>query len=338
MSPSADEVAPAGPRRRRGGLAWLGGSVVAVCLLAVLSRYVDRPVDALAMVQALVPLFALAGIIVGSLTLAVTRRLVVGVLTGCLLVITVALAVPTLQSRAAAPADTDVVVMSSNLYFGEGDATAVLDAVGRHKVDVLVLVEVTDAALTRLEAAGMDAILPNQIGVPRDGAQGTVIRSRWPMALLDTVGSFPRLHAEPSVRVIVPGGKALTLRAVHVLAPTSGEADAWRRGLADLRTWADAQPSDAAVVMAGDFNASADHPGLRELSATFLDATRSVGATWVATWPTGLVIPPVIHIDHILIRGLSVVDAGTETIPGSDHAAVWARLSVTTPSQGTPGS
>ena len=56
------------------------------------------------------------------------------------------------------------------------------------------------------------------------------------------------------------------------------------------------------------------------------------------TWPTGLVIPPVIHIDHILIRGLSVVDAGTETIPGSDHAAVWARLSVTTPSQGTPGS
>ena len=163
MSPSVDEVAPPGPRRRRGGLAWLGGGVVVVCLVAVLSRYVDLAVDGLPMVQALVPLFALAGIVIGSLTLALTRRLVVGVLTGCLLLVTIALAEPTLQSSAVAPADTDVVVMSANLRLGHGDAIAVLDAVGRHHVDVLVLVEITDEALARLTAAGLDATLPHQL-------------------------------------------------------------------------------------------------------------------------------------------------------------------------------
>lgn len=338
MSPSVDEVAPPGPRRRRGGLAWLGGGVVVVCLVAVLSRYVDLAVDGLPMVQALVPLFALAGIVIGSLTLALTRRLVVGVLTGCLLLVTIALAEPTLQSSAVAPADTDVVVMSANLRLGHGDATAVLDAVGRHHVDVLVLVEITDEALVRLTAAGLDATLPHQLGIPREGAQGTVVRSRLPLAKLDHGDAFPRLYSQPSARVTLPGGSELTLRAVHVASPVPGSTGEWRRDLADLQVWALAQPPGTPVVMAGDFNASADHPGLRELTATFAEASRSAGAGWVPTWPAGLIVPPVVQVDHILVRGMSVVEVGTESVPGSDHAAVWARLSLHPPAPGAAGS
>jgi len=38
-------------------------------------------------------------------------------------------------------------------------------------------------------------------------------------------------------------------------------------------------------------------------------------------------IPPFIQLDHVLVHGLQVVDAGTVTIAHTDHRAIWARLS-----------
>ena len=37
--------------------------------------------------------------------------------------------------------------------------------------------------------------------------------------------------------------------------------------------------------------------------------------------------PGFVQIDHVLVRGLDVVEAGAWEILGSDHLAVWARLS-----------
>jgi len=38
-------------------------------------------------------------------------------------------------------------------------------------------------------------------------------------------------------------------------------------------------------------------------------------------------IRPFIQLDHLLLRRLSVVDAGVVNLPKTDRAAVWARLS-----------
>jgi endonuclease/exonuclease/phosphatase (EEP) superfamily protein YafD len=58
------------------------------------------------------------------------------------------------------------------------------------------------------------------------------------------------------------------------------------------------------------------------------DAHHVAGQGWVQTWPQGRrLIRPFIQLDHVLVRGLGVVDAGVVQLPGTDHAAVWARLS-----------
>jgi endonuclease/exonuclease/phosphatase (EEP) superfamily protein YafD len=57
------------------------------------------------------------------------------------------------------------------------------------------------------------------------------------------------------------------------------------------------------------------------------DAHRAAGLGWVRTWPMGSGVPPFIQLDHMLERGLQVVDAGTVTIADTDHRAIWARLS-----------
>jgi endonuclease/exonuclease/phosphatase (EEP) superfamily protein YafD len=37
-----------------------------------------------------------------------------------------------------------------------------------------------------------------------------------------------------------------------------------------------------------------------------------------------LPLTELVQIDHVLARGLTVTGAGSEVIPGTDHAMVWA--------------
>ena len=63
------------------------------------------------------------------------------------------------------------------------------------------------------------------------------------------------------------------------------------------------------------------------LAEGMTDAHRATGAGWVRAWPQGSAVPPFIQLDHVLVGGLDVVAAGTDTsIIGTDHAAVWATL------------
>ena len=68
------------------------------------------------------------------------------------------------------------------------------------------------------------------------------------------------------------------------------------------------------------------------------DAHRQVGAGLVVTWPrtgrNGVTLPAMVHLDHVLFRGMDVTDAGALVIPDSDHDAVWAALVPSPPNVG----
>lgn len=219
--------------------------------------------------------------------------------------------------------------MSANLEFGDAEATSLVAAARSRGADVLVLIEVTPAAVERLRSAGLDALLPESVGRSRQDAGGTIIRSRLP---LTPVG--PRSESrsdegfdEPVVSIRFPAGDVV-LRAVHSLPPTFSAAGEWRSDLTDLQAWREGQPPRLPLVMAGDFNSSQGHPGFRMVAESMSDAHRAAGQGWVTTWPQGRrLIRPFIALDHVLVRGLGVVDAGVIHLPGTDHAAVWARLS-----------
>jgi len=161
-------------------------------------------------------------------------------------------------------------------------------AVREHRVDVLVLIEITPAAVERLRVAGLDTLLPESVGRSSQEAGGTIIRSRSPMTLVQTGFDQGSAHAfdEPVVSIHHATGDVV-LRAVHSLPPgLSGAAD-WRSGLTDLQTWRERQPADRPFVLAGDFNSSWGHPGFRRVAETMTDAHRAAGEAWAPTWPQG---------------------------------------------------
>ena len=61
-----------------------------------------------------------------------------------------------------------------------------------------------------------------------------------------------------------------------------------------------------------------------ELVPVRLDVSRTTGSGWVRTWPyAGNRLPPFVQLDHVLSRGLTVIDSGQVAMNGTDHAAVW---------------
>jgi endonuclease/exonuclease/phosphatase (EEP) superfamily protein YafD len=306
-------------------LLWVG-LVVAAVLVAV--RWVDSGVGMVAVLQSLLPLAGVLSVLLLAVA-AVTGRWQITVAAGVLLAICVTVVVPTLLGHGVAPGRDDLVVMSANLEFGEGDAQSVVSAAREHRVDVLVLVEVTPASVERLRAAGLDTLLPESVGRSSQEAGGTIIRARTPMTLVQTGLQPVSAHAfdEPVVSIARPTGD-IVLRAVHSWPPNPAGAADWRSGLAALQAWREQQPPDRPLVLAGDFNSSWGHPGFRGVAETMTDAHRAAGEAWAPTWPQGRrLIRPFIQLDHVLSRGLGVVDAGVVHIPNTDHAAVWARLS-----------
>jgi len=285
-------------------LLW-AGVLVAAPLVGL--RWVDSSIGMVVVLQTMIPIaaFGVAGLL---LVAVVARRWRVAVVAGALFSV--------------------LVVMSANLDFGGADAPSVVTAVREHRVDVLVLLEITPDAVERLTVAGLDSPLPESVGLSRQDAGGTIIRSRVPLKLLDSgLGGSPLVFNQPVVSIHRPDGDVV-LRAVHSPPPTLLDAADWRSGLVHLQAWRERQPAGQPLVMAGDFNSSQSHPGFRRVAETMTDAHRAAGEGWVRTWPEERrLIRPFIQLDHVLSRGLSVVDAGVVQLPGTDHAAVWARLS-----------
>lgn len=320
----------------------LGGAPVTVLLWAGLAvavpfvgvRWVDSGALPVVVLQSVVPL---TGILVALLLAgaALTRRWRLSVTAGAVLAVCVTIAAPSVSAHTVQPGRDDFVVMSANLEFGGVDAQSLVVAARAHRADVLVLEEITPAAVVRLRAAGLDTLLPGAVGQPSTGAGGTIVRSRFPMTVVESGTGSGRPAQEfnqPAVSIHTASGD-LVLRAVHSLPPqVSHPAADWRSGLADLQAWRERQPPDRALVMTGDFNSSFGHPGFRGVAETMTDAHRAAGEGWVRTWPQGRrLIRPFIQLDHVLTRGLDVVDAGQVRLPHTDHAAVWARLSLPRP-------
>jgi endonuclease/exonuclease/phosphatase family metal-dependent hydrolase len=306
-------------------LLW-AGVVVAVPLVGV--RWVDSTAGPVAVLQSVVPLAAVL-LVALLVTAAVTRRWRVTVASGALLAVCAGIAVPSLFGHSVARGPEDMVVMSANLQYGAADAQSLVTAARERKVDLLVLIEVTPASIERLRAAGLDTLLPESAGQSSTGAGGTVIRSRIPMTQVQPgVDQMSNNAFDEPVVLIHRATGDVVLRAVHSVPPGASGAADWRSGLAELQRWRERQSRDRPFVMAGDFNSSWGHPGFRGVAETMTDAQHAAGEIWAPTWPQGRrLIRPFIQLDHVLSHGLGVVDGGVVTLPETDHAAVWARLS-----------
>ncbi|MCU1677088.1 MAG: endonuclease, partial [Frankiales bacterium] len=192
---------------------------------------------------------------------------------------------------------------------------------------VVALQEVTPDALTRLDAAGMGNAFPSSVRAPATGATGVALFSRRAVTEPVVVAGWPMgaVSARIERGAGIPG---LTLFSVHVPAPWPWTDGGWRGQLA-------AMPNlfsviSGPLVVAGDFNATLDHAPFRSAleGAGLTDAARAAGAGWLPTFPADRPFPPVIAIDHVLVRDASAVLATTTTVTGTDHRALVATLTL----------
>jgi endonuclease/exonuclease/phosphatase (EEP) superfamily protein YafD len=225
--------------------------------------------------------------------------------------------------RAGGPA---VRVLTANLLAGAADARALVALVEAHRVDLLAVQELTPDAVVALDAAGLAARLPYRVVYSRDGVTGSGIYARHRLrddGLRENQCGFGQARA----RVAVPGGDEILVESVHPCAPSSAETTPpWRSGLAGQPP---ATVDGPVRVLLGDFNATLDHRGLRDLLATgYRDAADVLGTGLTGTWGPydGDLIPPV-TLDRVLAdRRVGVRTVAVHSLAGSDHRTVLAEL------------
>ncbi len=299
--------------------AGLGG--LAVCRLVGLDWFTP-----LAQLISFTPYLVPGGLLV-ALMCAVARRWRIAVAAGLVVLVLTAVTAPrAIGDDSPGPAvGIPLRVMTVNVYHG-GSAGPLMALVRAERPDVLSLQEVTAEALAELEAAGMAGLLPYSAARPQPGVAGTALYGHAPLTGLRTLDSRTRFDMA-RVRT-VHKGVTLDLVAVHPSPPipAGGATAAWHRELG----WLPAPDlgDEAVTVLAGDFNATLDHSGFRKLIGDgYVDAADAVGTGLTPTWQAGWA-PPVV-IDHVLVeRGVGVRAVRVHPVPGSDHRAVVADLTL----------
>lgn len=219
-----------------------------------------------------------------------------------------------------------VRVLSVDLAQGRANAASVVALIRDQHVDVVAFQELTPSSATALNAAGLSAELPSQLFAPGDGPTGSGLASRYSLqsVTIDPPTTFPQVSA----RVSLPQQRTVQIESVHVRPPTDDNTtDTWKRELDALPDPVDGTPP---MVLAGDFNATVDHAGLRSaLVSGYTDAASQVGQGLQPTWPTDGSLPPLLPIDHVLVDKRCPVDSfATFAVPGGDHKAVLTQFVV----------
>ncbi|MEU7140765.1 endonuclease/exonuclease/phosphatase family protein [Nocardia sp. NPDC046473] len=231
--------------------------------------------------------------------------------------------VPAFVPEGRAASGPEVMVMQSNLLFGQADVDAVLRAVRENRIDVLTVDELTKGAVDRLAAAGLAEQLPYSYLQPTaDGGGGTGIYSRYP--LRDTKKYDGFILNQVSAIMDHPERGPITVFAFHPIPPPFNFAD-WLVEMPRIREILDAQQGPA--IVGADFNATRDHAAYRELlRGRFESAADQVGAGLLPTFPNDRSWGPIIGIDHILLADATAQQVHTLSVPGSDHRALIARV------------
>jgi endonuclease/exonuclease/phosphatase (EEP) superfamily protein YafD len=225
--------------------------------------------------------------------------------------------------------DADLVVLSFNTFgvVGAADLTAlVLD----QDADLTVLAE-TSAATARDVARALTAAGHPTTALAADAA-GTRVDG---VALLvrDELGGYTRQDAglpatELGTFAAVPArtGAPGPVVAAHTRAPSAQASmpdwEAHARGIAEVCR------STPGVIVAGDLNATLDHPGLDDLGPC-VDAAAEAGAAGLGTWPADVPRTLAAPIDHVLVDARAWRVTGYAALPAvrsSDHRPVVAHL------------
>ncbi|WP_051198605.1 endonuclease/exonuclease/phosphatase family protein [Gordonia shandongensis] len=292
-------------------------ALVAGCL-AVAVRYWPGASRVTAAAASVSPLVLGAAVVLAAVAFAVARSRPGMVAAAVMLAVGVGIQLPAFVGDDPPTGET-ITVMSANIELGRGDVDELAALVGESAVDVLAVQEITPAAADRVARSTIVGDLPYSLVRTGPAAGGSALYSRYPLVDPVELGGFTLASLAATARI--PGYGDVRLFTVHPVPPLF--PDRWADELSTVGTALQAVPGGVPVIALGDFNATGDNAHFRRLlTGGYRDAGEVVGAGWVPTYPTDAWFPPLVGIDHVLIRGLSASSVTAHDLSGSDHRSL----------------
>jgi endonuclease/exonuclease/phosphatase (EEP) superfamily protein YafD len=224
---------------------------------------------------------------------------------------------------ASAPATAQRLrLFDANVSQSNQNPTAIGAEIKAARPQIVTLEELTPPALASLLVSGdMMAFRFSSLRA-RDGAGGMGLWSTLPLSdITPWVNQGGQQEIEATVLF---AGRQVRIAVAHVYAPVGPDQPArWHVQLARLATHLAAQPRP--LVVAGDFNATADLPQFRRILTNGLaDAAVLAGEGWNMTWPRNQAwVLPYLRIDHVLLSPqLTETGYRLGTGRGSDHRPI----------------
>ncbi len=239
--------------------------------------------------------------------------------------------------------DGDLVVLSLNTEHGGASAEEVAAAVRRAGADVVALPETPAATAQQVVARlAADPTRPRAY-TASTATTAQVATHATSLLVADDLGAaVPAAAPDVGLAAVAtaPADLPGPVVAVHATAPVPGHLH-WADGTMVAR-WRQDVPRVVAActgtpgaVVAGDLNATLDHPGLRDLGVC-VDAASRAGSGGRGTWPSAVPDLLAAPIDHVLVDGRTwrVVSADVVDVGDSDHRGLVVHLGRRDPSAG----
>lgn len=305
-------------------------SISVLGLLAYFSRVDNRYVVALA---SFTP-FLLSASVIGAVVAAFGRRWILFTASVAALATGVGLFAPLYVPGSAAAASEESTgptlrIMQSNLMLGLADPDQIVREVVDRDIDILTVQELTNSALSGLDVAGLDDLLPYKFTRPTpEGGGGAGIYSRFPLANERELPTF--LLWNLSTDIDVGTGPPIRVYSVHPVPPYPSPTPVWASEMELLKEEVTMSAVLPRVIVSGDFNSTWSHSRFRDIvDVGYTDAAESTGGGVIPTYPTDKAYPALVGIDHVLSRGMQATSLERITVDGTDHHGIVAELKTT---------
>ncbi len=234
----------------------------------------------------------------------------------------------------------EIRVMTLNCRYGHANASQIIKIAKTHKIDTILLQEVSKKLVKNLEKLGIKRDFAHvQLGNANDHENGgfNAIYTR-----LSNVKSFGKSIKIDAANVPIVTAEAydssaenllITFASAHPKSPMRGCA-AWCSGIMALAKIGENHNKSGCkkvTIIGGDLNSTPDHPSFRTLlKSGFLDASMQIGKR-LKTWPTWQKWPN-LALDHVLVKSSGCIAKATEQstirVDGSDHFALIVCVSI----------